>query len=262
MMLAHQLFRVASEQHAGLAVDVLEAPVAPQADEAVAHALQEFDDALVQGLARAVALHQLQGEADVGGKFVEQVKLGGIEELGLLRVEIEGAERPAFHHDRKGRRGAIIQCQRRFPPGSHARILGNVVADDMPTLAQGEPRGAMAMLIVASRDVQPIQIVAHLPGVGRRANLAALRIGETQPGHAEAADLDRDAAGLAEQRVGVAQPHDGPVDAAQNRWTRLRPRMRSCASLWAVMSRAMPSTPSRRPWASRRGLLMVSNKPR
>ena len=52
-------------------------------------------------LALGFPLQDFEGEADVGGKFIEQADFAGVEESGFGGVKVERAEQPAADMQRQ-----------------------------------------------------------------------------------------------------------------------------------------------------------------
>ena len=86
----------------------------------------------------------------------------------------------------------------------------------MLTAAQGRARRPGAAHAIAQVDVELLDIITDLAGVGHGIHARRHRIQHADPCHAKTALLNRDEAGFMMQRQQVAFAHDGLIDIAQH----------------------------------------------
>ena len=106
--------------------------------------------------------------------------------------------------------------QGRFPPGGHAGVGGNFVADIIAVLPHRSAGGPLAFGAVCHWYHQVVQVALMKTVLRRHLDHLAQGIGEPHPGQAEQPFLHRDAANLQEQGFLVLAPEDGLVDLAQD----------------------------------------------
>ncbi len=190
----------------------------PAAGVGDGHGNRRLLDSRCQQAVRLLELPDLHREREVRRQFFEQVQLLGVEETRLAGVEVEGAEGLALHDQGKRRRSAVAELQRIVSPGGHARVMLDIVADRVHTFAQGaRGRSQPARTVApASIDLQLLEVAVRHAGVSHGPNALRFRVQQTDPRHSEAARLDRGAASLGEQRLGLAHAHDRLIDLAQH----------------------------------------------
>jgi hypothetical protein len=172
---------------------------------------------LVGVLPRLFALVDADGEADVAGELFEQAAFFGVEGTGPLRVDVEGPEGPVAEDDRERRHRlvAALECVR--PPRRGLGVMGDVVAHRRLPGGEG-PRGDGAASRRLRRD-EPIDDLLRGgigAGLGPPRQPTAVAIEQSEPGHAPAAGVDRDATGFLEELAEVRLADDRLVDVAQH----------------------------------------------
>jgi hypothetical protein len=114
--------------------------------------------------------------------------------------------------------------RRPFAPGCGGGIGEEIVADISAAFAQRGAAGAAAFgLRGVGRDADARDVAARIAGDGDRFDEAARRVEATDPGDAEAADVDQDSADVREEFVAVLGADHRLVDLADDEKNAVEP---------------------------------------
>jgi len=169
-------------------------------------------------LSRSFLLDVVEREGDVACDFLEQRHLLAVEAAAVERMQGEHPARLAADDEREHRERAHAVPEK-FRPERHVRRCGDVGHDHRPGGQHRARGGAGAFRFRTERQAiaRLFEKVAHRAGRGGGLDPRALAVGEPDPGQGVAAGVERDAAGLLQQRLAVAGAHDEGVDPAQHR---------------------------------------------
>jgi ribonuclease T1 len=157
---------------------------------------------------------------DAEGQVVDQVAqeahLVRVEGVHAVGVDDQHAQRLAPGHQRQGRHRGVAAPEGLIAPGGEARIGLDVAHHHRGPRPDGDAAGAPAPRRVAPDRLDLGQVAVLVAGVGRGPHRAALVVvGQPDPAHPVAAELDEDPARRVEQRLLLAGPHQRLAERAQ-----------------------------------------------
>ena len=159
--------------------------------------------------------HELEGEGDVGGQFVQELDLRILEEALFRRVEVQGADHLAEDLQGQAGRGPVAVGQGPVPPGRQELVLGNIVTDAGGGREDGRDRRLPSFRRVVEGESQIVDIAGRVAELRGHAYLPVFLVQQPHPGQPEAAILNRDPADLLQQRLPVPDADDGGVHVAE-----------------------------------------------